>query len=58
MKTNYQKMKKLSKKGILLGILLLLLAILSTFLVFGVRASKNKLNALQQSTNEASNVLD
>ncbi|MEC8650853.1 MAG: hypothetical protein VXX82_07985 [Verrucomicrobiota bacterium] len=51
-------MKKLSKKGILLGILLLLLAILSTFLVFGVRASKNKLNALQQSTTEASNVLD
>lgn len=51
-------MKQLSKKGILLGILLLLLAILSTFLVFIVQASKNKLNALQQSTTEASKVLD
>ena len=51
-------MKQLTKKGILLGILLLLIAIFSTFLVFGVRASKNKLNALQQSTTEASVVLD
>jgi len=51
-------MKQISKKGILLGILLLLIAIFSTFLVFGVRASKNNLDALQQSTTGASNVLD
>lgn|GEM_PF-7021667 len=51
-------MKQLSKKSILLGILLLLIAIFSTLLVFSVRASKNKLNAFQQSTTEASAGLD